>query len=107
MSHVQQAAHGFASIRAIVQGALVDVHADKLVGELGIDIARELHGVGQGFVAMVERVLNAVPQGPGYFRGQLRSQTALYRVATQGSGNPVTLSHHLPRSTMRCRPALA
>ena len=44
-SHLEEFADGFAAVFAVVQGALVDVHADKLIGQRGIEIAGELHGV--------------------------------------------------------------
>ena len=60
VAHVEQAAYRFSSIGAVVEGALVHVHADEFVGELGVEVAGELHGVGQGFFAVIEGVLNAL-----------------------------------------------
>ena len=62
-AHLQQLADGFAAVFAVVQGALVDVHADKLVGERGVEVAGELHGVGERLLAVGEGVLDAVTQG--------------------------------------------
>src|ERR1039458_8425369 len=42
VAHVEQTAHGFAAIGAVIEGALVDVHADEFVGELGVQVAGEL-----------------------------------------------------------------
>ncbi len=57
--------NGFAAIGAVVERALVDVHADEAVGEGGVEVAGELHGVGKGLFAMVESVLDAVAEGIG------------------------------------------
>src|SRR6516164_474319 len=48
VSHLEQAPHGLAALWSIVQSALVHIHADELVGQFLIEIAGELHGVGQG-----------------------------------------------------------
>ena len=60
VAHVQQAADGFSSVGAVIEGALVDVHTDEFVREWGVEVASELHGVGERFFAMVERVLDAL-----------------------------------------------
>src|ERR1700761_1186747 len=49
-----------ASVHALVQRAVIHIHADELVGQCWIQVARELHGILQRRFAMVERVLNAV-----------------------------------------------
>src|SRR5437667_9158049 len=59
MTHIKQTAYGFTAIRSVVESTLVHVHANKLVGQLGIEVAGELHGVGESFITMVESVLNA------------------------------------------------
>src|ERR1700751_991662 len=58
----EEFADGFASVVAVVQGALVDVHSDEFVGEDRIEVAGELHGVFECFVAVFETVLDAVAQ---------------------------------------------
>ena len=45
VSHVQQAAHRFAAVGAVIQRALVHVHANELIRQLGIEVSSELHGV--------------------------------------------------------------
>ena len=65
MAHVEQTADGLTSFRAVVEGAIIHIHADKLVGELRIEVAGKLHGVGQRFITMFERVLNALAQRGG------------------------------------------
>src|SRR5689334_24640881 len=39
---------------AVAEGPLVDIHADKLIGEIGFHVAGELHGVFQGIFAVLE-----------------------------------------------------
>ena len=91
MSHVEQAAHGFAAIGSIVEGALVYVHADEPVGQLGVEIAGELHGVGQRFVAMIEGILNALFDCRSDTRRHLRPEAAANGVASQRQRQPGNL----------------
>src|SRR5208282_2624846 len=63
--HVEEPADGFAAVVAVVERAFVDVHADEFVGELGIEIAGKLHGIGERFFAMIDGVLNALAQRLG------------------------------------------
>src|SRR5258708_2562030 len=51
VSHIEQPPHGFAAVVPIVEGALVDVHANEFVGELGIEIASKLHRIGERLLA--------------------------------------------------------
>ena len=60
--HVEQQAYGFASVIAIIQGTLVDIHANEFIGLLGVEVAGELHGVSQSFFAMIDAVLNTLAQ---------------------------------------------
>src|SRR4051812_34619975 len=54
VAHIQEPPDGFPAVVAVVESALVDVHADEFVGELSIEVAGELHGVGESFFAVVE-----------------------------------------------------
>src|SRR6266852_8385011 len=60
--HFEQSPHSFAAVVPVVEGTFVDVHANKLIGELGIEIAGELHGVAERFFTMIDGVLNALAQ---------------------------------------------
>src|ERR1700723_1752373 len=62
MSHIEKTAHRFAAVVAVIQRALIHVHADKLIRELGIEIARKLHGVSERLFAMADGVLDALMQ---------------------------------------------
>ena len=62
ITHGEDLADGFAAVIAIVQCALVDVHADEAVGEIGIEVARELHGVLECGFAVVHGMLDAGAQ---------------------------------------------
>ena len=44
------------AVFAVVERALVDVHADEAVGQRGVEVAGELHGVGERLFAVVECV---------------------------------------------------
>jgi len=46
--------------RAVVEGAVVDVHADEAIGQASVQVAGKLHGVFEGLFAVVEGVLDAV-----------------------------------------------
>src|SRR3974377_268678 len=84
VSRVEQPGDGLAAVLAVVEGALVDVHSDELVGLLYIQIAGELHGILQRFFAVVESVLDAVAERVAAGQDQLSSQVALDGVSTQG-----------------------
>ena len=86
VAHIEQLADGFAAVFAVVERALVDVHADEVVGERGVEIAGELHGVGEGFFAMIERVLDAVAQGVGGGQQRLCAERAADGVAAERAG---------------------
>src|SRR2546425_2621005 len=83
VSHVEQTAHGFAAIRPIVESTLVHIHTYKFVGELGVEVASELHGIGQSLITVVERVSDTLPQSnrnPGH---HLRPETSAYCISSQ------------------------
>ena len=65
VAHFQELADGFAAVFAVVQCALVDVHADEAVGQSRVEIASELHGVVEGGFAVIEGVLDRVAEGVG------------------------------------------
>jgi len=46
ISHVQQSPHGFSPVWPIIQRALIHVHADEFIRELGIEIAGKLQRIG-------------------------------------------------------------
>src|SRR5215469_5294500 len=81
--HVEQTADGFATVGAIVERALVHIHADELVGRWQVEIARKLHGISERFFAMIEAVLNTFAQRRGYGKHQLRTKGASNCVASK------------------------
>ena len=84
MTHVQQLANGFAAVRAIVQRALIHVHAYEAAGQAGVEIARKLHGVFECLFAVVQGVLNAVAQRFGDDGVRLSAQGAANCIAAKG-----------------------
>ena len=56
----EQRGDGFAAAFAEIERPVVDVHAHERVGLAGVEVAAVLHGVGEGFLAMVEPVLDAL-----------------------------------------------
>src|SRR5260370_41948241 len=62
-AHVQKPLDGISAVWTVVERALVDVHSDEAVGQRRVEVASELHGVGQGLFAVVEGVLDTVAQG--------------------------------------------
>ena len=80
VAHVQQLLGGLRHHFAAVHRVVVDVHADELFGQRGFHVARELQGVVQRFLVMVERVLDALTHQPACIRtsprgSRLRSRT--------------------------------
>src|SRR6266404_8061701 len=63
--HFEEPSHRFATVISIVERTFVYVHADKLIGELGIEIAGKLHGVAERFFAMINGILDALAQRLG------------------------------------------
>src|SRR5215469_13202516 len=83
MPHVEQTADGLASVGTVVEAPFVDVHADELVGRRGIEVTGELHRVGQRFFAVLQTVLNALPQSLRYGGHQLWTKRAPDTVASK------------------------
>ena len=83
-AHVEEFLDGFSAVLAVVERALVDVHADEAVGEGGIEVASKLHGVGEGLFAVVEGVLDAVAQRVGCREQGFGAQRAADGVAAEG-----------------------
>jgi len=83
-SHIQQLADGFAAIFSVVQRALVDVHAHKLIGQRGVQVASELHGVGERLLAVVQGMLDAAAQRARGDPHGLFSQGTPNGIAAQG-----------------------
>src|SRR6202789_911921 len=81
--HIKQSHNSLASFRTVVERTLVHVHANKPVGSLRVEIAGELHRIGQCFFSVVERILNAVTQRAVDRGNQLRPKRAADGVASQ------------------------
>src|ERR1019366_756442 len=62
---------------------LVDVHPYELVGERRLEIAGELHGVGERLLAVIEGMLNAVAQRIGGDPHGLFAESAANGVAAE------------------------
>src|SRR5216684_5109150 len=82
VTHIQQTTYGFTAVRPVVQSTLVHVHAHKLVGQLGIEVARELHGVSKSFIAMIECVLNAFAESCGNASHQFVAEATPDRISS-------------------------
>ena len=61
----EELADGLAAVGTVVEGAVVDIHADEAVGQARVQVAGKLHGVVEGLLAVVEGVLDAVADGFG------------------------------------------
>src|SRR5262245_23975185 len=59
VAFAQKPADGLPSRLAVVEGPMVDIHADEFIGEVAAHVARVLKRVLDGFRAVVEAVLNA------------------------------------------------
>src|SRR6267378_856567 len=84
--HIQQPPDRFPAVIPVVEGSLVDVHADEFVGELGIEVAGELHGIGECFVAMINCILDAVAQRLGNAGNRLGAKRSANRVSAERQG---------------------
>ena len=80
--------HRFAAIRSIIQSSLVHIHANEFVGKLRIEIAGELHGIGERFLSMVESILDAVTKSSCDICHQLRTEAAADRISSQRQRQP-------------------
>src|SRR5690349_24964561 len=76
VAHIEQAPDGFAAILAVIECALVYIHADEPVGGRRVEVAGKLHGIGKSFFAMLQRVLDAVAKSVGDGRHQVCAQAA-------------------------------
>src|ERR1700744_3594368 len=88
VAHVEELANRRAAVVAIVDGPLVHIHADEAVGEIGIEVARELHRVLQRSFAMIPRVLNALPQRVCGDELNIATQRTADGVATERQRKP-------------------
>src|SRR6267378_6586577 len=80
---LDQFSYGLLAFFAVAERPFVDVHADKLVGKLGVHFAGELHGVVQGFFAVLEAVGDAVANSLRDLPADLRTQGAADGVAAE------------------------
>ena len=83
VSHIEQLADGLPAVGAVVQGALVHIHAHKAAGHSGVKIAGKLHGIFERLFAVVERMPDAVAQSLGDDLVLFRAQRAADGVAAQ------------------------
>src|SRR5580704_335853 len=81
VAHGEYAADSFAAVVAHVDGALVDVHADVTIGEVGVEIPGKLHRVLQRLVAVFEGKLDRVADGVRSREHHVRSERTLDGVA--------------------------
>ena len=61
----QERCDRLAAAGAVVEGPVVDVHADEFIGEVAVEIAAELEGVFDGRLAMIEAVLDGGSEDVG------------------------------------------
>src|SRR5260370_36918437 len=71
---LDQLYYGLPALFAVAQSPFVHVHADKLVGQFGVHVAGELHGIVQSFFAVLYAVGNTVADGLGDMRAQVRPE---------------------------------
>ena len=80
---VEEELDGLATAGAVVEGEVVDVHADELVGLRAGQVAGELHGVSQRRVAVVEAKLDARVNVAADASHQLRAEVFAHDVAAE------------------------
>ena len=56
MSFLEKKAYGIASALAVIEGPLVDVHADEGVGAVGVEAASVLHCVGERMAPVLKAI---------------------------------------------------
>jgi hypothetical protein len=83
VAQFEQLADGLAAVGAVVEGAVVHIHADEAVGQAGVEVAGKLHGVFEGLFAVVEGVLDAVAHGLGDDAHGVGAERAADGVAAQ------------------------
>src|SRR5215469_12420904 len=87
VTHFQQLGDGCAAIFSVVERAFVDVHANKFVGLLHVEVAGELHGVLKGFFAILESIADAIPQRVAAGQQERWPEFAPDGIASEGKGH--------------------
>ena len=82
-THVEQFLRGLRNDFAAVHCEVVDVHADKLLRQPCFQVAGELHGIFEGFVVVVERILNALTHQAAAFTFDLRIEGTKEHIRAQ------------------------
>src|ERR1700677_3210062 len=96
VTHGKKLANSFFAVVAVVERALIYVHADEAVGHLWIKIPRELHRILESGFTVIERVLDAVPQCLGNGEHHIRPQAAPNRITAQRQRKAGLLPPPLP-----------
>ena len=65
IAHIEELSNRLAAIISVVQGPLVDIHADEAVRHGGLQVTCELHRVFQRCFAVIECMLDTVAQSVG------------------------------------------
>src|SRR5260370_29392487 len=81
-----QFAHGLLAFLAVRKGPFVDVHSDELIREIGIHLTSKLHGVVQGFFAVLEPVRDTVANRLGDLPAEFLPQRAAHGIPAQREG---------------------
>src|SRR5271170_5696327 len=79
----EEFAHGATPFVAVIERPAVHVHADELVGELGVHVAGELHGVLESRFAVPERIADALPDDARHLTAHLGTKSAANRVCAE------------------------
>jgi hypothetical protein len=85
----EETADAFAAAIAVVEGPVVNVHADELVGEITAHVAGVLEGVLDGFGAVVEAVLDAAGEDVGNLFSFGGFEAFVDDVAAEGQGKAI------------------
>ena len=85
----QKAPDGFAAAFSIVQSPMVYIHADEFVGEVPAHIAGVLESVLNGFLPMIEAVLDAGGKDLRDFFPEARFKPLMNHVASKWEWKPI------------------
>ncbi len=85
----EETADGFAALLAVIEGPMIDIHPDKLVGEVASHVPGVGEGVLHGFGPVVEAVANAGGEevGDGLAGGGV--EALMDDIAAEGKGESV------------------
>lgn len=89
VGEIEETPNALAAAFPVIEGPVVDVHADEFVGEVAAHVAGVLEGVLHGFGPMIEAVLDAAGQEVGDFFAVGGGKAFMDDIASKRQGQPI------------------